>query len=81
MIWPVEIPLVWTSKNMYGLDARHIIINATVLSRMARPAFDTKAKYVSRYSAMFETLKEEVEEEEEEVEVEDEEGEEDKEED
>ena len=43
---------------------------------MARPAFDTKAKYVSRYSAMFETLKEEEVEE-----MEDEEGEEDKEED
>ena len=41
---------------MYGLKARHRIINATVLSRMARLAFDTKVKYVSRYSAMFETL-------------------------
>ena len=58
---------------MYGLDARHRIINATVLSRMARLAFDTKVKYVSRYSAMFETLVEE--EEEEETEKEEKEGE------
>ena len=58
---------------MYGLEARHRIINATVLSRMARLAFDTKVKYVSRYSAMFETLvvEEEEEEETEKVEMED----------
>ena len=51
--------VTWDSKNIYGIETRHWFINATVLSRMARPAFDTKAKYVSRYSAMFETLKEE----------------------
>ena len=67
--------MVWTSKNMYGLDARHRIINATVLSRMARLAFDTKVKYVSRYSAMFETLVVEEAEEEEETEKEKKEGE------
>ena len=64
---------------MYGLEARHRIINATVLSRMARLAFDTKVKYVSRYSAMFETLvveeEEEEEKEEKETEKEEKEGE------
>ena len=45
------VKLVTEALNaVYGLAARHKFLNATVISRIARPAFESKCMYEENYS-------------------------------
>ena len=48
--------VTWATQQVFGLEGQYRFTCTIVLSRIGQPAFDTKAKYVSRYLGMFGTF-------------------------